>query len=165
MKRKRRDNIDKTNIKMEVPLLRLDQYGTADDVCFGKHHDPRAEECKRCGDCEICLIVMGQLNNLKRIEVEAQGSFKDLEEVKIKPDVDKKTIRKSVKNRIRGMIKMGGGEYINEELIVDDIFASYSKDGFRRDKILKLIKLITENSNHIIVHPKKPNELKWKFTK
>lgn len=58
--------------------LKLDLIGTEDDPCFGKHHDPRTEECSRCGDSELCLIACTQNSNKSRDEIESKREFKDL---------------------------------------------------------------------------------------
>jgi len=60
------------------------QLGTDDDPCFGKLYDLKAEECKVCGDIEVCAIAFSQKLTLKRLEIESEGSFKDLDEAKFR---------------------------------------------------------------------------------
>lgn len=57
----------------------ITQFGTDQDPCFGKEYNLSTPECKRCGDSELCAIVMGQNNHIKREKIEAEGRFKDLE--------------------------------------------------------------------------------------
>lgn len=64
--------------------ITLDQLGTDDDPCFGKHYDSSAPECQRCGDSELCLIKQAQLNSLTRAKIEEQQRFKDIEPEELK---------------------------------------------------------------------------------
>lgn len=161
VKRVKRKELSKTIKDLTIPIS-IEQMGTKEDPCFGKLHDPRESECKRCGDAEICAIAMGQKNHLLRAKVEAEGNFKDMEEVDIKPDTDKKVLRKSIKNRIRDMVRRGGGKYVDIDEIVHDVLASYAKDGFKELHIKRMIDKIAETSDKIILHQ---NKLKWKSQK
>jgi hypothetical protein len=82
MKRKARKKEVLKNPDLLEPLD-LTIFGGINDPCFGKHYDPKAPECKVCGDCEICAIVLA--NNLKkqRLQIEKEKSFKDLEDAEI----------------------------------------------------------------------------------
>lgn len=159
-KRKHRNKIMKTKPDLNIPI-NIEILGTDDDPCFAKLFDPREDECKRCGDAEICVIAMGQKNHIARLQMEKKGNFKDLEELEIKPKQTEKEIRKQIKNRARGMIKMGGGNYVDMGIIIDDVFASFGKDNFTKIRIEKIINKMVENSSFII---KKQNKLKWKKT-
>ena len=59
--------------------INITQFGTDDDPCFGKEYNLSTPECKRCGDSELCAIVMGQNNHIKRKTIEDNNRFKDLE--------------------------------------------------------------------------------------
>ena len=155
--RKPRSKIIKTKPDLGIPIP-MELLGTDEDPCFGKLFDPRVDECKRCGDSEICAIAMGQKNHLLRKGIEEDKAFKDLEELEIKPTKDKKEIRRLVKKRIRGMVKMAGGEWVDQALVVDDVFASYNKDGYTQIRIRKIIKGMVEKSNSLI---SKNHKLKW----
>lgn len=160
LKTKRKPRKDKVKLIKDLTIpIPIELLGTEDDPCFGKLHDPRADECKRCGDREICAISMGQVNNMKRLLVEKSGNFKDLEELDIKPQVDKKVLRKSVKNRIREMTKMGSSKGVDIEMVVEDVFASYQKDGFTKPGIRRIIDKMATASQHIILTK---NKLTWK---
>lgn len=77
--RKPRKKISKKNLDFSQPL-KIDEYGTDKDPCFGKLHDLKAAECKRCGDAEICSIVFSQKIQITRNLLEESGNFKDLHE-------------------------------------------------------------------------------------
>jgi hypothetical protein len=161
IKRKPRNKIMKTKPDLSIPIS-IELLGGDDDPCFGKYFDPRASECQRCGDSEICAIAMGQRNHVLRDSIESKKSFKDLEELDIPKPTDLKVIRKSIRNRVREMVKMGGGKYVDIFIIIDDIFASYSKDGFTKGKIKKMIIRMVDNSSKISINK---NKLKWQSTK
>lgn len=57
----------------------LNLLGSKDDVCFGKHYDLSTEECKVCGDSELCSIAFGQNLHLRRKHIEENSRFKDIE--------------------------------------------------------------------------------------
>lgn len=141
--------------------ITLESLGTNDDPCFGQHHDPRNGDCQRCGDNEFCALAMGQLTHMKRLEIEKQQKFKDMEEQKILPPVDKKVIRKSIKNRIREAIKLAGSVGISRDEIIQDIFASYSKDGFKKPTIGKILDRVSSNSDRIEISIN-TNKYLWK---
>lgn len=79
MAKKERTPREKTKGVDLMEPVDITQFGTKDDPCFGKEYNLSAPECKRCGDSELCAIVMGQNNNLKRKDLESKNRFKDLE--------------------------------------------------------------------------------------
>lgn len=155
LKRKRRHIMAKEITDLNVPI-NIDIIGSENDPCFAKLFDPKEKECSRCGDSEICSIAMGQRNHILRINEEDNKSFKDLEEKHIVNEIPIAVIKKSIKNRIREMVKMD--TYVKIEEVVNDIFASYSKDGFTHKKIKKLIIRIADNSDHLVIIK---DRLKW----
>ena len=62
--------------------IKADQLGSDDDPCFGTH-DIKAEECKRCGDYEVCAIVTIQKMNRAATKQEGKAKFKDIEETEL----------------------------------------------------------------------------------
>jgi hypothetical protein len=152
-KKPRTDLANKIDISKPVPLEAL---GTENDPCFGKHQDPRASECQRCGDSEICLIVMSQKNHIKRLEIEEKSSFKDIEETKIPPG-NRKELKIEIKKRIKEMIRKQGP--IEEQLIINDIYGKYLHDGFTQRIIAKIIQRVAEKSPFI---HQKENKFTWK---
>lgn len=160
-KRKPRQT-DQTEVDFTKPIIGIEKFGTANDPCFGKLYDPRTDECSRCGDCELCSIALGQMNHKLRDKTEAENAYKDIEETKIKskddPMVLRKEIRKEIRKRIREMVKAKKGKEIDQELIVDDIFAAYHKDGFMKPRIRRIIKHTAEKSGVITLYK---NKLSW----
>lgn len=157
-KRKPRNKMAKKKPDLTVPLD-ISEYGSENDPCFGKLYDPRAPECQRCGDCEICSIVLGQNNHLLRNKIEKKQKFKDIEELGITKKIDPKVIRKSIRNRIREMARMGADKGVSITLVVDDVFASYFKDGFTKEKITRILNAMIEKSNKLTINKKKTHLL------
>ena len=79
MGKKGREPREKTPKVDLMEPINIAQFGTEDDPCFGKLYNLSTPECKRCGDSELCAIVMAQNNHTKRLEIEADTRFKDLE--------------------------------------------------------------------------------------
>lgn len=156
IKRKPRNKMSKT-----VDILRpinLNIIGSADDPCFGRFNEPKCEACSRCGDAEICAIVMQQKNALKRGEVEESSTFKDMEE-KDMTLADKKKVRKMVKNRIRELARIGRRQGIGMEQVIFDVHSTYAMHGFTRKRVEKLINIMVEKSDHLYIDK---NLLKYK---
>jgi len=80
--RKKRQNINKEDFNMLKPIDTL-LLGSADDPCFGKHHDLLAPECKVCGDSEFCALAMASLLKGKSITMESNQRMKDIEEANL----------------------------------------------------------------------------------
>lgn len=135
--------------QIDKPVLDIALYGSDQDPCFGILYDPRTSECQRCGDSELCAIMLGQNNHLKRDKLETTQKFKDIEEKDIKDSTDPMVIKKSIKNRIREMAKMGGKGGVDINLIIDDVFASYFKDGFTKERIKKILVMAVEKSDKL----------------
>lgn len=99
MKRKPRKRTKGVDL-LEQPLTPIDitKFGGKDDPCFGKHHDLKAEECRNCGDSELCAIAMSHYNLKLRQKEELQNSFKDMEDTE--QDLKEKKVRKYLKKKI-----------------------------------------------------------------
>lgn len=138
--------------------ITLEQIGSEEDPCFGKHYSPKAEECTRCGDSEICAIAMGQINHMMRKIEEGKKEFKDLEETKIKRKEGRKKLKKQIKNRARKMAQEAGKKGVKLSMVIEDIYASFSKDGFTKEKIKKIIKRCVKNSSSLSLTQ---NMLSW----
>lgn len=69
------------------------KIGTQDDPCFGKHYNLSTDECKRCGDSELCSVLFSLKLNKDRAKIESKESFKDLN------DNDNKALENWVKNK------------------------------------------------------------------
>lgn len=66
-------------IDITLPLD-FSKIGTEEDPCFGKGYSIKAEECKRCGDSQVCAIVTSQLLHKQIGKQEQISKFKDVEE-------------------------------------------------------------------------------------
>lgn len=156
-KREPRKNLIK-NANLLVPF-NIEKIGNADDPCFGKLYEPSTEECSRCGDNEICAIATMQRNALKRAKIEANGNFKDMEEADLKSVVTKKELRLQVKARIREIVKLSGKNGVSIDEVVNDVNASYFREGYTKERLEKLINIMVDKSSHI---SKTKNNLTWK---
>jgi hypothetical protein len=142
MKRKPRNKMSK-KVDLTKPVT-IEQLGTKDDPCFGKHYSITAPECQRCGDSELCSIVKAQKNHLKREKIEQQNNFKDLEKPKV---MDKGEIRKRVVARILELVKGSGKNGISYDIVLDDIKGAYSKFDFSLERLNTILrKTIKSNS-------------------
>lgn len=125
--------------------ITIEMLGTEDDPCFGKFLEPKAPECQRCGDSEICAIAMQQKLQAVRAKAEKEGTFKDLESEKL---ADPKVIRKMIRQRIKELAKLNKkGE--NIDVIVDDVHSTYVIHGWTKKKVKRFIERLCENSEHI----------------
>lgn len=66
------------NIDFSKPID-LSIIGTEDDPCFGKLYNLTANECKRCGDSELCGVVFSQEMTKSRRKIAKKKRFKDIE--------------------------------------------------------------------------------------
>lgn len=91
MKRQKKTNQKLPQIDHLKPYtaLELDKIGSNGDPCFGKAYDLSTEECRMCGDSELCCIKFSGLMGKTRKELEKQNNFKDLEIL-----VDKAAVKK-----------------------------------------------------------------------
>ena len=140
-KRKARTKVVK-EVDFTQPILNIEVLGSKDDPCFGKLFKPDADECMRCGDSEVCAIVVGQMSHIQRKITEDKGNFKDLEEDQI-PPLDKAQLKKKIKTRIRELIKMSP-KGIEQAKIIADVYATYSLHGFSKNDIRKIIARLTD---------------------
>lgn len=90
-KRQKPTNQKKPRIDNIKPftVLELDNIGGNGDPCFGKEYDLSTEECRMCGDSELCCIKFSGLLGKTRKELEKENKFKDLEVL-----VDKTAVKK-----------------------------------------------------------------------
>jgi hypothetical protein len=77
-KRKSRTSLATKQSHDFLTPIDITKFGTEEDPCFGKHNEPKAPECQRCGDFEFCMIVTSE--NLKRVrkKEEKKTEYKDL---------------------------------------------------------------------------------------
>lgn len=88
-KKKKLPNLLKGDILKPIDI---DSIGTNGDPCFGTGYDLTTQECKMCGDSELCCIKFAAAMGKTRKELEKENDYKDLEILVDIPAV-KKTIR------------------------------------------------------------------------
>lgn len=96
-KRIMRDTEEKPDLLIKP--FDLTKFGTKDDPCFGKFFDLSAEECRQCGDSELCAIALAQNQIKKRKEIESKESFKDMEDAE--QDIKEKNIQKYIRKKVK----------------------------------------------------------------
>lgn len=100
----------------DTPILKaidINSIGDSDDPCFGKEYDLSTEECRSCGDSELCCIKFAALVGKTRKELEEENHYKDIEEF-----VDKVAAKKT----FRALKRKGD----DKKTILDKLQAKYS---------------------------------------
>lgn len=80
----------------KIPILKpitIDMLGTSSDPCFGEAYDLSTNDCRSCGDSELCAIKFAKGLGKTRKELEKDTQFKDLD-VRIDQAAAKKYYRK-----------------------------------------------------------------------
>lgn len=72
--------------------LSIEAIGSNGDPCFGLSYDLTTEECKMCGDSELCCIKFAAKMGTTRKEIESESQFKDLESL-----IDAKALKKTIR--------------------------------------------------------------------
>ena len=90
----------KVNLDPLVPVS-LDMIGSDNDPCFGKGYDLSTDECKQCGDSELCAIKFAAELGKTRKQLEQENHYKDLESL-----VDTKAVHKTMRALKRKNLKM-----------------------------------------------------------
>ena len=70
-KKKKRDLPDISKVDPLVPID-IDSIGSNGDPCFGKGYDLTTNECKMCGDSELCCIKFAAALGKTRKELEKE---------------------------------------------------------------------------------------------
>lgn len=119
-------------IDFSKPLdISLNDIGSNKDPCFGKVYDLSTEECRACGDSELCAVVMGQNLHLTRKQLNEKSSFKDMD---VLYDID--SIRKYMRSLKRnGVIRKDIIKKSREKFSLpkSDIIIIYKKQ-FKKEK-------------------------------
>lgn len=111
--------------KLEKPIdlskpIDLDVIGTPDDPCFGKQYDPRNQDCKICGDIEICAIAQLQNNKIQRELLAKEKEFKDLDEAEFLNNKDAKEAKRLIeKYKSKGFTRLKIKAKLRNELNLD----------------------------------------------
>lgn len=96
MSKKKKNLPDLSKQDILEPITNLENLGSDNDPCFGKEFDLTTDECKMCGDAELCSICFAQKLNKIRSEIEEESHFKDLEKL-----IDIKSVKKYMRSLIR----------------------------------------------------------------
>lgn len=92
MAKKKKENLPDLAKQDILKPLDINSIGTNGDPCFGTKYDLTTDECKMCGDSELCCIKFAAMMGKTRKDLEAENEYKDLEILVDIPAV-KKTIR------------------------------------------------------------------------
>lgn len=68
----------------DTPILQpldISKIGSNGDPCFGLQYDLSTEECRMCGDSELCCIKFANSVGKTRKQLEKESQFKDLEQL------------------------------------------------------------------------------------
>jgi len=90
----------------------INTIGSNDDPCFGKGYDLSTNECKQCGDSELCCMKFAASLGKTRKQLEQENQYKDLEVL-----VDEKAVKKTIR-----ALKRKGDE---KKTIIDKLQAKY----------------------------------------
>lgn len=82
IKRKKRSKVDMEKLDFSKPI-RLEDIGSTQDPCFGKHFSLEASECSGCGDAQVCAILVAQKLHTDRSKQGNKQAFLDIEESKL----------------------------------------------------------------------------------
>lgn len=103
-KRKRRKATEGVDFMKPIDITK---FGTEEDPCFGKLYNLSAEECRRCGDSELCAVKFSQNMKTTRAEQKGKTRFKDEELGEINESLVKWVREKKVEGYKRAeIIKM-----------------------------------------------------------
>lgn len=119
----------------------ITKLGSQEDPCFGKHFLPSCSECQRCGDAELCQIVISQKLHTKRGKIEKEGKFKDMEEKEI---YDSMPTVLDIKKEVRSIIRRH--KKISFDSVVKDVVGKYSSITTEK-KVISLIKKMLLKTN------------------
>lgn len=91
-KKSKRNNLPSLVGKDVLQPVDISSIGSNGDPCFGKAYDLSTEECKQCGDSELCCIKFAAALGKTRQELESENNYKDME-IMIDKTAAKKTFR------------------------------------------------------------------------
>ena len=129
----RTKEINKVDLLVPVDITKL----STDGDCFGQLNDPKAAECGRCGDCELCQIVMAQNMHLTRDKIEKKQKFRDIEEEEIYKSIDLK-LKKSIRATIRKH------KTISQESLIEDVAVQHN---VTEGKVKRILKSLLKTTN------------------
>lgn len=93
MKKKKKKNLPSIPEGQSIlKPLSIEAIGSNGDPCFGIAYDLTTDECKMCGDSELCCIKFAAKMGTTRKEIESESQFKDLESL-----IDTKALKKTIR--------------------------------------------------------------------
>ena len=99
--------------KTMLPPVDLQAIGSDQDPCFGKGYDLTTNECKICGDSELCCIKFAALTGKTRKQLEAENNYKDMDIL-----YDQQAVKKTVRQLCR--------KGLERKEIMDRLMAKYT---------------------------------------
>ena len=108
-----------------LDVIDVTQLGSNGDPCFGKGYDLTTNECKMCGDSELCCIKFTALMGKTRKELEAETQFKDLE-----PLIDMEGCKKYYRKLVRE--KLGKKEILDKLQSKFELSRKEARDLYRK---------------------------------
>lgn len=143
----RKEDIKKVDLLKPINIA---DFGSKNDPCFGKLHDPKHPTCQRCGDIELCAIKFGQTNHKKREKMAEDTTFLDIGEEKI----DKMKKNTQIRQLIKRIVKKE--KSISEKMLKEQVMAGM---GITEKKFKARLKKLLEGSKRVI---KKGNKIQYK---
>lgn len=129
MAKKKKDKLKEVRKELEtgdiLEPIDITKLGSGQDPCFGKHYDLSTQECKMCGDSELCCIKFTALMGKTRKELEAETKFKDLE-----PLVDIEGCKKYYRKLVRE--KLGKKEILDKFQSKFELSRKEARDIYRK---------------------------------
>lgn len=92
MAKNKKENLPDLSKAPVLEPIDINSIGSNGDPCFGTKYDLTTDECKMCGDSELCCIKFAAMMGKTRKQLEKDNDYKDLEILVDIPAV-KKTIR------------------------------------------------------------------------
>jgi hypothetical protein len=149
--RKKRDKASKGINYLEP--FDVTKLGSDADPCFGKLYDPTVDECKACGDCELCSVVMNQKTEISRKREEKKARFLDVEET---------ALQNKPINIIYARLKRAAGKFVTIEKLKQEL----NRKGIAKKEITNMevagfFKRLLNDSN--VVPSKTKTKVRWKI--
>lgn len=99
--KEKKEKKSKPKLNPLIPIKLEDIGDVNNDPCFGRGYDLSTDECKQCGDSELCAIKFAAELGKTRKQLEQENNYKDLE-----PLIDTKAVFKTIRALKRKDLKM-----------------------------------------------------------
>lgn len=151
---RKRHKKKKHHIDIMKPIIAAD-LGSENDPCFGKHYSIKADECKRCGDADVCAII-SQTKLIKEIEEESTKSeYLDVQEAELVDSQNKK-----LETLLKNKAKKAPDKWLSLSKLIPTVTKKFNLT--EKDNIQTLQRLIkaAERSKYIQLN-KSLTKYKW----